>query len=301
MTRTGLAGLTVSALVHGVLVAGILLVAPVADRLPPLFIDLTQEDRPPGGEANKASSSALPRAAAPREPGGNRPIARVAPPAPAPAPGKATVHPDPPPMVPAMTPPPAPADVTPMREAQPTPDVPASPVEGRAPAQASDMTPMGSLGGEDAPAGTNAAGPGPETGDQIGGASSAESASLGSASPGAVGLADPGQALASTDEGIGEPGAAYAAYLRRLRQRVHEALRYPAAARRRSLTGTVVLELTVKPDGAIGPVTVVTSSAHGLLDQAAVDTVRSLRPQPFPADLSPRTLRVRLPVVFELQ
>jgi protein TonB len=110
-----------------------------------------------------------------------------------------------------------------------------------------------------------------------------------------------GFAAVGPGEGAGDPGAAYAAYLSRLRQRVHEALRYPVTARRRGLTGTVVLELTVRPDGAIGQVVVVDSSSHAALDQAAIDSVRSLRPQPFPADLPSRTLHVRLPVVFELQ
>jgi protein TonB len=93
----------------------------------------------------------------------------------------------------------------------------------------------------------------------------------------------------------------YAAYLWRLRERVQEALRYPAAARRRGLTGTVTLEMTVLATGAIGPVMVVNSSSHALLDEAALDTVRSLRPQAFPADLPARTLRVRLPIVFDLR
>jgi protein TonB len=110
-----------------------------------------------------------------------------------------------------------------------------------------------------------------------------------------------GLAVVGPGDGAGDPGAAYAAYLGRLRQRVYEALRYPATARRRGLTGTVILELTVRPDGAIGRVVVVDSSSHAALDQAAVDSVRSLRPQPFPADLPSRTLHVRLPVVFELQ
>jgi outer membrane biosynthesis protein TonB len=38
-----------------------------------------------------------------------------------------------------------------------------------------------------------------------------------------------------------------------------------------------------------------------VLDAAAVDAVRGLRPQPFPAALPSLTLRVRLPVVFELR
>jgi len=38
-----------------------------------------------------------------------------------------------------------------------------------------------------------------------------------------------------------------------------------------------------------------------LLDEAALEAARSLSPQPFPKGLAPRPLRVRLPVVFDLQ
>ncbi len=47
--------------------------------------------------------------------------------------------------------------------------------------------------------------------------------------------------------------------------------------------------------------TLARSSSHDVLDEAAVDAVRSLRRVPFPADVRPRPLRVRLPVVFELR
>lgn len=113
-----------------------------------------------------------------------------------------------------------------------------------------------------------------------------------------------GQELARRSPGseVGEaPQALYSEYLARLRQRVHESLRYPAAARRRGLAGGVTIELTILPSGAIRDVTIVESSSHPLLDQAALDTVRELRAQPFPTNVPPRTLRVRLPVVFRLE
>jgi protein TonB len=110
-----------------------------------------------------------------------------------------------------------------------------------------------------------------------------------------------GLALARAGTGADDPAAAYGGYLTGLRHRIQEALRYPLPARRRGLTGTVTIELTVLPNGAIGPVTVVESSAHPLLDEAALETAQSLRAEPFPAGLTPRTLRVRLPVVFQLR
>jgi protein TonB len=111
------------------------------------------------------------------------------------------------------------------------------------------------------------------------------------------GAGDGALALAIPGDGSG----VYASYLALLRRRVQEAVTYPSAARRRGASGTVHLEITLEPSGAISEVTLVRSSAHGVLDDAAVDAVRGLRPIPFPPDVRPRALRVRLPVVFELR
>ena len=99
----------------------------------------------------------------------------------------------------------------------------------------------------------------------------------------------------------GRAGAEYGAYLALVRQRIQELLRYPVAARRRGLTGSVHVEVTVEPSGRIAAVSLVTSSTHRLLDDAALEAVRALPPVPFPPDLTPRSLRVRLPIVFELR
>jgi len=101
--------------------------------------------------------------------------------------------------------------------------------------------------------------------------------------------------------GGGGAGSDYAVYFARLRQRLQEVLRYPPVARRRGITGTVHLEIAVEPDGAIAAVSVIASSSHEILDRAAVDAARSVPRVPFPSDVRPRALRVRLPVVFELQ
>jgi protein TonB len=102
--------------------------------------------------------------------------------------------------------------------------------------------------------------------------------------------------------GAGAGGATeYGAYLTGLRERVQAALRYPPVARRRGLSGTVHIELTIAPGGAIETVTLVRSSSHGVLDDAAVEAVRALGRHPFPPHLAARPLRVRLPVVFALQ
>jgi protein TonB len=110
-----------------------------------------------------------------------------------------------------------------------------------------------------------------------------------------------GAGLESGGPAGGAPGAEYGSYLAGVRRRILDALRYPPPARSRGLTGTVYLEIFIKSDGAIGDVAVTSSSSHPLLDEAALEAVRSLSPQPFPKGLKPRPLRVRLPVVFDLQ
>jgi periplasmic protein TonB len=168
---------------------------------------------------------------------------------------------------------------------------------------ASAMTPSASTGLNDA--GDAVRSPGPETEESNGRSALADvpdpsKPGLAASASGASGPG-PQHARQSPATESGEGQATYTEYLGGLRQRIHEALRYPPAARRRGLTGSVTLELTILPSGVIRDVSVVESSSHAVLDEAALDTVRSLRAQPFPRNVPPRTLRVRLPVVFHLQ
>jgi protein TonB len=105
-------------------------------------------------------------------------------------------------------------------------------------------------------------------------------------------------ALAVPGDGGGET---YGPYLAALRRRLQDALEYPASARRRGLSGTVHLEIALESTGRVTDVLVVRSSSHAVLDDAALDAARRLAQVPFPSDVRPRALRVRLPVVFELR
>ena len=96
-------------------------------------------------------------------------------------------------------------------------------------------------------------------------------------------------------------GAEYGPYLAALRQRIQETVRYPASARRRGLMGTVSVEILILVNGSIGEVKLLESSSHQVLDDAALDTIRSLPRVPLPTDLPARPLRVRVPVVFEMR
>src|SRR5262249_62262371 len=90
-----------------------------------------------------------------------------------------------------------------------------------------------------------------------------------------------GSALVATGKGSGGGGASeYGPYLAQWRRRIHDNLRYPLAARRRNLTGTVKLDIVIQSDGSVVSVAVAESSSHSLLHEAAVESLRSLSPPP---------------------
>ena len=109
-------------------------------------------------------------------------------------------------------------------------------------------------------------------------------------------------ALAIPGTGGGDPAAAdYAGYYQTLQRRLHESLTYPQIARRRALTGTVTVDVEVDASGKVGRVTLINSSLHAVLDDAAIDALRSVGRVPFPPGVTPRRLLVRMPVVFEIR
>ena len=108
-------------------------------------------------------------------------------------------------------------------------------------------------------------------------------------------------ALAGPGTGRSEVPAEFGPYLASFRQRIQELVIYPLAARRRGLAGRVEVEVLLEPSGRVRDVTVVASSSHSLLDEAAIEAVRSLQPVPLPEALPRRPLRVRLPIVFDLR
>lgn len=292
-----LIGLTFSALLHAGAVLAILLVIPRTDLLPPLLVDLTESSVPSrdsaSGDPPQPPRVARPAARPASSDGGRHaqavPVARsrqtaAGPPAPA---APEPVEAPPPPPIPA----PAPAVAAPPPVSPPAEPAAHGPETVATPSSNFPVGAATASGGDKRDDGRS-----PRDGE--GGATSALSRS---GLPGSTTGTGPAVALATPGLGSGGAGAEYGAYLRGLRHRVQAALRYPASARRQGLTGTVHLEMTIQPDGAIGPVSVLRSSAHTLLDEAALAAVRALRAEPLPTELPRRALRVRLPVVFELE
>jgi protein TonB len=287
---------------HGGLIAILLLLVSGETHPGVLFIDLETrsereapvagaEPRPaPAGRNSKRAATGSPRPAgraADRSGPAMAPSSAVlpspvAPAAPEPAPAKereaVTATPE------APRPPEPAVAVVPPREA--APEV-AQRSEDNTPA-AEPRVSQGSAGGESA-----------ETAGAPRGAAGGGTAAAGTSGGGAGGGG--GNAVASGGPAGGAPGAEYRGYLAQMRRRLMEALRYPQPARNRGLSGTVLLDISIESSGAIANVSVTRSSSHPLLDEAALEAARSLSPQPFPKGLAPRPLRVRLPVVFDLQ
>ena len=271
---------------HGGAVA--LLALASGESLPSgLFIVLSElEPAAIASGPRQARASAGPPATPAASPLGPRPspLASAAAVAPLPAPGPTTP--------PEREVPPAPA---PARDPEPVAAVSAIREEAATDAARSSANPSAVEGAT----GSDLARGGSASSDEgAGGGAAQQSASVRGDGVGGRGAT---VAVAPSGSGGGELGSEYGGYYARVRQRIQESLRYPSAAQRRGLKGTVLLEILIRPDGAIGAVSVTASSSHRLLDEAALETVRSLSPQPFPVNLKPRWLTVRLPVVFDLQ
>ena len=276
---------------HVIFVAAAIAVLRTEFSLPPLVIDLKAiiagRDDGSGADAARPGGETVAPPAPRRAPAPSpvpRPLA-PAPPAPAPAAAAPTAS--------APAPPPA-APSPPAAEPRAVESAPLPPPTLTSPLSTSDASSTGA--GERRPSGGAQASA--DTADP--GASDSGSGSGargGGAADGRVAAIPPGT---GSGDGTGL-GSEYAGYYARLRERIQESLRYPAPARRRGLAGTVQLEIAIAADGAIAEVSVIGSSSHEMLDRAAVDAARSVRRVPFPGDVRPRPLTVRLPVVFELQ
>ncbi|MBI4172831.1 MAG: energy transducer TonB [Actinobacteria bacterium] len=288
--RRPLATLLASLVLHGGVLLAVLVFVQRESELGTLFIDLTEW---------AAAGS-----------GGGDGTAAAPPPAARPAPASAAVSPprplQPEPAAPA---PAAVAAARPVESASSPAAAAAAPAPARPPTprtaepHRADATITGAAGAASPdPGGADGALVQDGRGGRAGARGGAPSA-LGARGGGVGGAPDVshGFALATPGSGAGGPAAEYGPYLGRLRQRIQGSLRYPLAARRRGLAGTVNLEIVIRPDGAFSVVAVADSSSHPILDDAALQTVKSLVPEPFPSDVPPRNLRVRLPVVFALE
>lgn len=91
-----------------------------------------------------------------------------------------------------------------------------------------------------------------------------------------------------------------AVFQRTLLSHIARYRRYPEGARRERAQGVVRLLFSMKRDGTVIDVRVVSSSGYALLDTAAIETIRNAQPMPrIPAEL-PEHLNITMPVAFDL-
>lgn len=84
----------------------------------------------------------------------------------------------------------------------------------------------------------------------------------------------------------------YASYMRDWVAKVERVgeLNYPDAARRRNLSGKLIVQVAVYPDGSVRDITIRKPSGHKILDDAAVRIVKLAAPfAPFPENISKNT------------
>ncbi len=77
----------------------------------------------------------------------------------------------------------------------------------------------------------------------------------------------------------------YAAYMEGWRAKVERVgnLNYPEEARRRNISGSLILDVALNPDGSVNQIVIRRSSGHKLLDDAAIRIVKLAAPfAPFP-------------------
>ncbi|MFB6264369.1 MAG: energy transducer TonB [Bradymonadaceae bacterium] len=134
---------------------------------------------------------------------------------------------------------------------------------------------------------------------QSGEGSSAGSGSSGSASGSGSGS---GAATGGRAGGGGiDRDALIRGYSRKIYRRLRAHQTYPRTARRRSLEGTVMVEVTVGRDGAILDADIHRSSGHEILDRAALEAIQSLDKLPPPPEaLAWDRKALRIPIKYQL-
>lgn len=128
---------------------------------------------------------------------------------------------------------------------------------------------------------------------------------LNDGSEGVEGTTQPPGSAASTAPADVPPGPdkeiLWKEYLAHLKEKVEAARIYPAQAMRRDQEGAVILRVVIGTDGRIEEVRIVEPSPFSLLNQAAVETIRSLSSLPPPPPGFGNQIEVTIPLVYRLE
>ncbi|MBM4310690.1 MAG: energy transducer TonB [Deltaproteobacteria bacterium] len=107
------------------------------------------------------------------------------------------------------------------------------------------------------------------------------------------------EATVSLDR-LSDADAQYRFYLGHLRSKISAEWQYPPEASNRGLSGTVSVRFSIAPSGRLTDVSVTNSSAHSLLDDEALRTIRAAAPfHPFPQEFTIEKLNVSASFEYE--
>ncbi|OZG73161.1 hypothetical protein BTA51_11760 [Hahella sp. CCB-MM4] len=91
-------------------------------------------------------------------------------------------------------------------------------------------------------------------------------------------------------------------YLAALHRALQDAMQYPRRAKRRRQEGVALVEFTVYREGRLEGIQLRESSGFPILDEAALNTVRSIKQfKPIPEKLAKNMLTLAIPIRFELR
>ncbi|MBD3380301.1 MAG: TonB family protein [Candidatus Omnitrophica bacterium] len=87
-----------------------------------------------------------------------------------------------------------------------------------------------------------------------------------------------------------------------IKQKIEEARRYPARARRRGIEGVACLEFIVTPDGTSRDIRIIDPSGSKILDEEAFNTINRAGPfPPIPDNIRSAFIPMKVSIVFSLR
>jgi protein TonB len=113
------------------------------------------------------------------------------------------------------------------------------------------------------------------------------------------------EALSLPEPSIAVPPTNVAAgaseYFRMVRLKIESCREYPYSARKRKLEGRVVVRFVIETDGRARDISVVESSGHAFLEEAAVEAVKKASPFPVPPEsIFGGSVPLEIGIVFNL-
>jgi protein TonB len=96
--------------------------------------------------------------------------------------------------------------------------------------------------------------------------------------------------------------AKYTSYLSHLRQKINDAWIYPEFAKKKKLEGKITLSFTLKSDGSLLDVIIISPSGQAVLDQASISAIDNAGPfNPLPEKLNLSKLNVISTFIYQFE